>query len=823
MSEFDTGSAALPPRWAHQLNIALLQTSLLKSIGEQIPAQHREHLSISQFSHGQSNPTYLLTFGPGGRTSATAPASTKFVLRKKPPGMIMVSAHAVEREYKVLTALAAVQVHGVPPFPVPRPLVLCEDVTVIGTPFYVMEFADGKIFVDPNLPSCSAARRSDIYHSMSDTLAQLHGVSVSASPALASLGQPSGYCTRQVRRWTTQYHVAIADTAALPEVLQLIEWLEGHIPAGDRSPSQPAVVHGDYRLDNLVYDPKSLTVKAVLDWELCTIGDPWADVAYNCLPYHLPPMPSLPKLEHPLPVGVPTEEEYVGWYCKARGLARPSAQAWAFYMALAMFRLTSILAGVQARARQGNASSAHAASASAISTQRALVAVALSLVADADKAAAAEAAKPQPSSRVSTPVSSSSSSGGNGGSGGSSSGGNGVTTAAGGVSSFISLTPRVLSLRAQVERFVRDEVIPQEETLTARAHSEGPLRWTIHPQMEVLKSKAKAAGLWNLWLPAYLADKLPHLLETLKAGAAGSGGGSGGSGGGGSGGGGGSESAESRSEVEQDAKVLLGGGLSNLEYAHICEAMGTSLWAPEVFNCSAPDTGNMEVLAKYGTALQQTTWLLPLLRGQIRSCFAMTEKAVASSDATNIQASILRDGRSYVVEGVKWWTSGAMDPRCRLAIFMGKTDPSAVPHKQQSMVLVPMDTPGVKIVRAMMVFGYDDAPHGHAEVHFAGVRVSAENMLLGEGRGFEIAQAGQQACTGAIAAAKVCAPNTALRVLDAAIQAHGGMGVCQDTVLANMWAGARTLRIADGPDEVHLGTLAKLELSRHRAAAAPRL
>jgi acyl-CoA dehydrogenase len=393
---------------------------------------------------------------------------------------------------------------------------------------------------------------------------------------------------------------------------------------------------------------------------------------------------------------------------------------------------------------------------------------------------------------------------------------------------------KVKSLQKRLQAFMDEYIYPNEQ----RHHDEldhGD-RWQPSRVIEELKPKARAAGLWNLFLP----------------------------------------------ESEH------GAGLTNLEYAPLCEIMGRAHMAPEVFNCSAPDTGNMEVLARYGTPEQKQRWLVPLLNGEIRSCFSMTEPAVASSDATNIEASIVRDGDHYVINGRKWWSSGAGDPRCKISIFMGKTDPTAQRHKQQSMVLVPMDTPGITINRLLTVFGYDHAPHGHGDVTFKDVRVPVSNMLLGEGRGFEIAQGrlgpgrihhcmrtigvaeraletmckrvtsrvafgkkiaeqgtiradiatsrmeieqarllvlkaasmmdtvGNKAAKTEIAMIKVIAPNIALRIVDRAIQAHGAAGVCQDTFLAAAWANLRTLRLADGPDEVHRESIAKYELDRYK-------
>ena len=400
-----------------------------------------------------------------------------------------------------------------------------------------------------------------------------------------------------------------------------------------------------------------------------------------------------------------------------------------------------------------------------------------------------------------------------------------------------SYSPKTQALRERVMAFMDEHIFPNEQRYHQEqaANTAAGNRWQPLPLIEELKPKARAAGLWNLFLP----------------------------------------------ESER------GSGLTNQEYAPLAELMGRVLWSSEVFNCSAPDTGNMEVLERYGSAEHKKRWLEPLLAGEIRSGFAMTEPAVASSDATNIEASIERDGDEYVINGRKWWTSGAGDPRCKILIFMGKTDPEAPRHSQQSMILVPMDAPGVKILRHLPVFGWDDAPHGHMEIDFVNVRVPVSNILLGEGRGFEIAQgrlgpgrihhcmrtigiaeralefmcrratqrvafgktvaqqtvtqeriaearcmieqarlltlkaawmmdvAGNKAAKAEIAMIKVVAPNMTLRVIDWAMQVHGAAGVCDDFPLAHYYAQVRTLRFADGPDEVHRNAIAKLELGRH--------
>lgn len=405
---------------------------------------------------------------------------------------------------------------------------------------------------------------------------------------------------------------------------------------------------------------------------------------------------------------------------------------------------------------------------------------------------------------------------------------------------YFSYSDKVVKLQKELTSFMEEHIYPNER-LYEQQLNEQPSRWSaVPPIMEELKEKARQAGLWNLFLP----------------------------------------------ESE------YGAGLTNVEYAPLCEIMGRSIIGPEAFNCGAPDTGNMEVLVRYGTPEQKEKWLKPLLNGDIRSCFSMTEPDVGSSDATNIQCSIVREGDEYVINGRKWWSSGAGDPRCKIAIVMGKSDFTASKYEQQSMILVPLNTPGVKIERMLPVFGYDHAPHGHAEIHYDNARVPASNMLLGEGKGFDIAQGrlgpgrihhcmrligaaeraleelckriqsrstfnkllsqqgviqewvaesrieieqarlltlkaaymmdtvGNKKARKEIAMIKVMAPAMALKVIDRAIQAFGAAGVSEDTPLAALWANARTLRLADGPDEVHKAQLARLELKSYQEKEA---
>ncbi|XP_060642040.2 acyl-CoA dehydrogenase family member 10 isoform X1 [Anolis sagrei] len=766
----------------------------------------KDSLVLRQFSHGQSNPTYYIKYG-----------DHRFVLRKKPPGKLLPSAHAVEREFRVLKAMAQASV------PVPEVLALCEDPSIIGTPFYLMEHCAGRIFKDPSLPGLEARQRMEIYTAMNRVLCKIHSVDIQVA-GLEDYGKHGNYIQRQVQTWSKQYRAA--ETHSIPAMERLIEWLPSHMPASERL----SVVHGDFRLDNLIFHPEKPEVVAVLDWELSTLGNPLSDVAYNCVAYYLPSHFSILKGLRDYDVhqlGIPSAEAYVQLYCDQMGI--PPVENWNFYVAFSFFRIAAILQGVYKRSLTGQASSATAESSG--KQAEFMADLAWDFATKEGFRVFKELPSSVPSARpfstwadprqlprrhysrvASTPSSQL-------------------------IVSLDGLPSRVQQLHHKLKQFLDAHIYPAEQLL--RNYQVSPERWTPHPLLEELKEKAKAEGLWNLFLP-----------------------------------------------LESDPEMKYGAGLSNMEYAHLCELMGTSLYAPEVFNCSAPDTGNMEVLLRYGTEEQKAHWLKPLLDGKIRSCFAMTEPQVASSDATNIEASIVEERDAYVLNGRKWWISGALDPRCQLCVFMGKTDPTAPRHKQQSMLLVSMDTPGITVIRPLTVFGLEDAPAGHGEITFENVRIPKENLLLGPGRGFEIAQGrlgpgrihhcmrligfaeralalmkervsfrvafgkplaeqgtiragvaesrieieqarllvlkaahlmdtvGNKGAALEIAMIKVVAPNMALRVIDRAMQAFGAAGLSNDQPLALSFAWARALRLADGPDEVHREAIAKMELKR---------
>lgn len=762
-----------PVREQHKFNVDRLQRYLsAKSL-----LTNNDRITVRQYSSGQSNPTFLIQSPP-----------RSYVLRKQPPGELLPGAHKVDREYRVQRALFMTG------FPVPQPLLHCTDQDVIGTQFYMMEHVKGRIFRDLRLPGLCAAERTALYVAAVEVLAKLHSLSV-ALLKLAGYGKGPGYCRRQVSTWTKQYNAAAHRD--ITDMNNLSDWLMTNLPAND---DEETLVHGDFRVDNLIFHPTEARVIAVLDWELSTTGQPMADLAYFLMPHYWPKsfslissMGSLKGIE-----GIPSVEDLISIYCHCRGIpsALPDLN---FYLALSVFKMAGIAQGIYARHLLGNASAPNAAQFGQCVEPLAKIAL---QIAQRSVLGASEDSEEQ----------------------------------------LFCQTDKGQAVLQQVKDFMRRYVLPAQKEVAEYyiKHAQSPQRWHTPQIIKDLQAKAREAGLWNLFLPAV-------------------------------------------------------SGLSQLDYACIAEETGRCLFAPEVFNCQAPDTGNMEVLHMFGNEEQKRVWLQPLLRGEIRSCFCMTEPDVASSDATNIECTLHRDGDCYVINGKKWWSSGAGNPQCKVAIVMCRSSHlnTKSRHGQHSMILVPMDTPGVTLVRPLTVFGQDDAIHGgHFEVHFENVCVPTSNMILGEGRGFEIAQGrlgpgrlhhcmravglaetalellcqraasrntfgkklyqhevvahwiaecrlmieqtrlltlnaahaldtrGSRAARKQIAMIKVAAGRMACKVVDCAMQVYGGAGVSGDFPLAQMYAYARTLRIADGPDEVHLSSIAQLELRDQLRAQA---
>lgn len=750
-----------PVRDQHIFNVDKLQRYLtVKSL-----VSNNVTLTVRQYSSGQSNPTFLIQT-----------PSRSYVLRKKPPGELLPGAHKVDREYQVQRALFSAG------FPVPQPLLHCTDPEVIGTEFYIMEHIKGRIFRDPRLPEVTAAERTALYVAAVEVLAKLHSMSLTLLK-LEGYGKGPGYCGRQVSTWTKQYNAA-AHTD-IPDMKELSDWLMKNLPVDD---NEVTLVHGDFRLENMIFHPTEARVIAVLDWELSTTGQPITDLAYFLMPHYWPTgfniintLGSLKGIE-----GIPSVGDIVSIYCRCRGISSGLPEL-NFYMALSVFKMAGIAQGVYARHLLGNASAPNAALFGQCVEPLAKIALQLA-----------------------------------------------QRSFTGPIEDQLFLqTAKGQAVLQQVKDFMGQYILPAQEEVAEYyvKHAHSPQRWHTPAVIEDLKAKAREAGLWNLFLPSV-------------------------------------------------------SGLSQLDYAFIAEETGRCFFAPEVFNCQAPDTGNMEVLHMFGSEEQKRTWLQPLLKGEIRSCFCMTEPNVASSDATNMECTLHRDGESYVINGKKWWSSGAGNPQCKVAIVMCRSRSEDVGrHGQHSMILVPMDTAGVTLVRPLTVFGQDDAIHGgHFEVHFNNVRVPASNIILGEGRGFEIAQGrlgpgrlhhcmravglaelalellcqraasrgtfgkklyqhevvahwiaecrllieqtrlltlhaahcldtlGSRAARKQIAMIKVAAARMVCKVTDCAIQVYGGAGVSGDFPLAQMYSYARTLRIADGPDEVHLSSIAVLEL-----------
>ncbi|XP_054993130.1 LOW QUALITY PROTEIN: acyl-CoA dehydrogenase family member 11 [Sorex araneus] len=733
-------------------------------------AEREAKLTVAQYRSGQSNPTFYLQKG-----------SQAYVLRKKPPGSLLPKAHKVDREFQVQKALFAVG------FPVPKPLLYCNDESVIGTEFYVMEHVQGRIFRDFTIPGVSPAERTAIYVAMIETLARLHSLDIQ-SLGLQGYGRGSGYCKRQVSTWTKQYQAAAHQD--IPAMNQLSKWLMQNLPDND---NEETLIHGDFKLDNIVFHPKESRVIAVLDWELSTLGHPLSDLAHLSLFYFWPrTVPLINQSSHLREnIGVPSLEELISIYCHCRGI-NSVLPNWNFFLALSYFKMAGIAQGVYSRYLLGNNASENSFLFAGIVQPLAETGLQLSR-----RTFSTAAPRPDPARQL------------------------------------FGQSRTGQEVLGRVKLFMKQHILPAErEVIEFYAKNENSAdKWRPHFVIDKLKEMAKAEGLWNLFLPAV-------------------------------------------------------SGLSQVDYALIAEETGKCFFAPEVFNCQAPDTGNMEVLHLYGNEAQKQQWLEPLLQGSISSCFCMTEPGVASSDATNIECSIQRDGDAYVVHGKKWWSSGAGKPNCKIAIVLGRTEnASASRHQQHTMILVPLNTPGVEVVRPLSVFGYLDQLHGgHFEIHFNQVRVPVTNLILGKGgdsksprarlgpgrihhcmRAVGLAERalgllcrraeqreafkkklyehevvahwiaksriaieeirlltlkaahsidtlGSAGARKEIAMIKVAAPRVVCKVIDRAIQVCGGAGVSQDLPLANMYALARTLRLADGPDEVHLSAVAALEL-----------
>ncbi|XP_004692251.1 PREDICTED: acyl-CoA dehydrogenase family member 11 [Condylura cristata] len=721
-------------------------------------AEPEAKLTVVQYRSGQSNPTFYLQKG-----------LQAYVLRKKPPGSLLPKAHKVQHR---------------------RPRCV-----LVNARFYLSKTGQaafsaasaGRIFRDYTIPGASPAERSAMYVAMIETLAQLHSLNVQ-SLQLPGYGRGAGYCKRQVSTWTKQYQAAAHQD--IPAMTQLSDWLMKNLPEND---NEECLVHGDFKPDNIVFHPTESRVIAVLDWELSTTGHPLSDLAHFSMFYFWPrTFPMMNQSSHLQEnIGVPSMEELISIYCRCRGI-NSNLPNWNFFLALSYFKMAGIAQGVYSRYLLGN---------------------------NAAEDSFLFANIVQPLAQTGLQLSKRTFS---------------TTLPQGDVTrQLFAQTRSGQEVLLRVKHFMKQHILPAEkEVIEYYIHNDNSVdKWRQPIVIEKLKEMAKAEGLWNLFLPAL-------------------------------------------------------SGLSQVDYALIAEETGKCFFAPDVFNCQAPDTGNMEVLHLYGSNEQKQRWLEPLLQGTIASSFCMTEPDVASSDATNIQCSIQRDGDSYVINGKKWWSSGAGNPKCKIFIVLGRTEnPSADRHKQHSMILVPINTPGIKVVRPLSVFGYLDNLHGgHFEIHFNHVRVPATNLILGEGRGFEIAQGrlgpgrihhcmravgvaeraleilceratqrvafrkklyehevvahwiaesrlaieqirlltlkaahsidtlGSARARKEVAMIKVAAPRAVCSIIDRAIQVCGGAGVSQDYPLAHMYALARTLRLADGPDEVHLSSIAAMEL-----------
>ena len=749
-------------------------------------------LSASRFSAGTSNPTYLIDG-----------CKTRLVVRRKPYGPLLKGAHQVDREYKVTSELYKLN------YPVARPYCYCDDKSVIGSEFYVSQFVPGRVFHDSSLSGLPIEQRTQVYSSLVDVLSKLHEIDVSKYPSLTSLASSSKantpYMERQIKSWYQNFTQSLVTDNYEENTKLLMDKLNSYLLQNVPRQKKTCLVHGDFKLDQVIIHETEPRVICVLDWELVTLGDPLADFAYMCGSFMLPPgidglLSSPYQKNGEATPGVPTLDSLLFLYSSKSGLI-PSAKDWNVYQSYVCFRIACIIQGILGRLARGTSFATNPNLRPSVVTAFAFRAAECVGLTKAEISLSLRTLAP----------------------------------------SIPPLSPRATGFLTTLLKFMKDNVYGENEERFEREMREQTLKnkrfGAIPSIVEELKLKAKKEGLWNLFLPDW-------------------------------------------------------SGISNRDYATLAEIMGRNLWIAECFNCQFPDTGNMETLHLFGNKNQNETWLEPLKQGKIRSAFVMTEPGVASSDAVQLKTRIERNdsSKTYKINGSKWWISGAGDPRCKVFLVLGDTSinlpeeerKKVQRHRRHSIVIVPVNTPGVKIKTPMTAYGYDDAPFGHFEVDFVDVIVPQENLLKEEGAGFEIAQArlgpgrihhcmrtiglaqralelivhrmrtrtvqagtpleklgslraeiadlriqveqarllvlraatamdevGAKNARALISMCKVQVPKAALAVIDRGIQIHGAVGMSHQFPLASWFVRTRTVRFMDGPDASHLEVIAK--------------